>query len=436
MMKTFFKGFARAFLVWLMAQGLPMLLYVGIGIGVYGQLEGWNEASTVYFLVVTATTVGYGDLCPETPAGRLFTCLYSLVGIIVLMSAMAPIVEWILEKRKWIDELIEESLEAAGIEEDQDASVSVEDARLAALVDADGDGVVTREEAAELAGHKFNYTFKYLRALSGPFLVFLIGLGLGLGVLGLNIIDAIYFTVITMTTIGYGDMSFIAGDDGDEWVQWVGVLYLPLAVTALADAVSEFSRIAVRKNIRSTNYEATVDQLLLDEAKGNPHEKLTEAEFLISVLKSHDIIDDATLRTIRIQFARLTSHCTFEKDEVPVLDARAVFESLKSQGRIVDKSALGALDEDAVQRLLEKAGDRPLTYINLSHADGGFQEWHKKHWLPRVLGYEHDAGMEEEGVQQPIKPFDMKTPAFQVIQSMKTHTDQGARLPSPAKNLL
>tara|TARA_B110001452_G_scaffold185009_1_gene155582 strand:- start:226 stop:399 length:174 start_codon:yes stop_codon:yes gene_type:complete len=48
-------------------------------------------------LVVTSTTVGFGDLCPETPAGRLFTCLYALVGIIVLMSeAMTPEKRWVM----------------------------------------------------------------------------------------------------------------------------------------------------------------------------------------------------------------------------------------------------------------------------------------------------------------------------------------------------
>ena len=396
---------------WLKTQGVYMLLYVVIGIGVYGQLEGWDAPDTVYFLVVTSTTVGFGDLCPETPAGRLFTCLYALIGIIVLMSAMAPIIEWVLEKRKLIEEGLEKVAEAAGLEDlDAPAKTTIADARLAALVDADGDGVVSAEEAAELAGEKFNYWPRYLRALSGPVLVFLIGLGLGLGVMRLSLIDATYFTVITMTTIGYGDISFIDGP-----VQWVGVLYLPLAVTALADAVSEFSSIAVRKRIRSTNYEATVDQLLLDEAKGNPNEKLTEAEFLISVLKSHDIVDDATLRTIRLQFARLISHNqSHNKDEVPVLDAKAVFASLKHQGRVADMS--------------EKTNAKPgVAYVNTKHTDGGFHEWSKSHWLPRVLGYEHDAHM-EGGEQEPRAQFDMKMPVVQVFK-----TAQGARLPSPAK---
>lgn len=78
-------------LYWLKTQGVYMLMYLIIGIGVYGQLEGWSAPDTVYFLIVTSTTVGYGDLCPETPAGRLFTCFYALVGIFALMSAATPI---------------------------------------------------------------------------------------------------------------------------------------------------------------------------------------------------------------------------------------------------------------------------------------------------------------------------------------------------------
>jgi hypothetical protein len=57
-------------------------------------------------------------------------------------------------------------------------------------------------------------------------------------------------------------------------------------VTALGDALSEVSSIAMRRSIRETDYLSQVDALLLDEARGDPDETLTEAEFLISVLKS------------------------------------------------------------------------------------------------------------------------------------------------------
>lgn len=53
------------------------LLIVGyfvVGALVYGYLEGWSPLDSSYFLMVTCTTVGYGDLCPTTRMGKLFTC--------------------------------------------------------------------------------------------------------------------------------------------------------------------------------------------------------------------------------------------------------------------------------------------------------------------------------------------------------------------------
>ena len=102
-------------------------------------------------------------------------------------------VEWVLGQRKLIEEGLEKAVQAAGLEEDPNAPAhaTIIDERMAAIIDADGDGVVSAAEAAEIAGKQYNYTQKYLRALSGPLLVFLIGLGLGLGVLRLSLIDSI-----------------------------------------------------------------------------------------------------------------------------------------------------------------------------------------------------------------------------------------------------
>ncbi len=48
----------------------------------------WTAVDSMYFAVVTMTTVGYGDLSPQTGGGRYFTILYQLFGIIV--SAAPP----------------------------------------------------------------------------------------------------------------------------------------------------------------------------------------------------------------------------------------------------------------------------------------------------------------------------------------------------------
>jgi|EP01046_Picozoa_sp_COSAG06_P084521 hypothetical protein len=41
-------------------------------------------AQAVYFTFVTCTTIGYGDMSPSTPGGRVFLVLYSLGGIATL----------------------------------------------------------------------------------------------------------------------------------------------------------------------------------------------------------------------------------------------------------------------------------------------------------------------------------------------------------------
>lgn len=67
----------------------PIFIYaviiIGIGAALYHWLEGWNWLDSVYFVVVTLTTIGYGDLHPTKPATKLITIFYGLNGIILLL---------------------------------------------------------------------------------------------------------------------------------------------------------------------------------------------------------------------------------------------------------------------------------------------------------------------------------------------------------------
>lgn len=46
------------------------------GTVVYHLLEDWSWVDSLYFSVVTLTTVGYGDLSPTTDLSKLFTVVY------------------------------------------------------------------------------------------------------------------------------------------------------------------------------------------------------------------------------------------------------------------------------------------------------------------------------------------------------------------------
>ena len=56
-------------------------LLLGVGMVFYHRVEGWSWLDSAYFCVVTAATVGYGDIHPVTPYGRLFTIFYIILGV-------------------------------------------------------------------------------------------------------------------------------------------------------------------------------------------------------------------------------------------------------------------------------------------------------------------------------------------------------------------
>jgi voltage-gated potassium channel len=58
----------------------------------YTTVEGWSVIDAVYFCAMSLATVGYGDVVPETDAGKLFTVIYVLAGIgtlVAFFSALA-----------------------------------------------------------------------------------------------------------------------------------------------------------------------------------------------------------------------------------------------------------------------------------------------------------------------------------------------------------
>ena len=57
-----------------------------IGTLFYNFVEGWKVIDSMYFSIITLTTVGYGDLTPITDAGKIFTMFYVLTGIGIIFA--------------------------------------------------------------------------------------------------------------------------------------------------------------------------------------------------------------------------------------------------------------------------------------------------------------------------------------------------------------
>jgi hypothetical protein len=61
------------------------ILIILIGTAIYHWLERWDWLDSFYFVMITLTTIGYGDFSPTTPLTKIITVFYGMNGIIVLL---------------------------------------------------------------------------------------------------------------------------------------------------------------------------------------------------------------------------------------------------------------------------------------------------------------------------------------------------------------
>ena len=61
-------------------------ILITLGTVSYHFIEGWSWVGSIYFSVVTLTTVGFGDFAPQTDEGKIFTIFYIILGIDMILG--------------------------------------------------------------------------------------------------------------------------------------------------------------------------------------------------------------------------------------------------------------------------------------------------------------------------------------------------------------
>ena len=60
----------------------------------------WDFVDCMYFTMATLTTVGYGDHATLSQRMRLVTCLFGLIGVLVIANSIGVIADWIADRAK------------------------------------------------------------------------------------------------------------------------------------------------------------------------------------------------------------------------------------------------------------------------------------------------------------------------------------------------
>jgi hypothetical protein len=63
------------------------------GTVIFRIVEDWSVLDSLYFCVITLTTIGFGDFSPETPTGKIFTICYVFIGLGFVTAFVSTLVQ-------------------------------------------------------------------------------------------------------------------------------------------------------------------------------------------------------------------------------------------------------------------------------------------------------------------------------------------------------
>jgi voltage-gated potassium channel len=67
---------------------------------VFHSVEKWSWIDSLYFSVVSLTTVGYGDITPVTDKGKLLVVVYLLIGIGIIAALINNMFKGVAARRQ------------------------------------------------------------------------------------------------------------------------------------------------------------------------------------------------------------------------------------------------------------------------------------------------------------------------------------------------
>ncbi|KAL6538478.1 cAMP-dependent protein kinase subunit [Orobanche gracilis] len=228
---------------------------------------------SVYFCIVTMTTVGYGDLVPNSPSTKFLACAFVFSGMALIGLILSKGADYIVEKQEIL------------------------------LIKA----LHMRQKfgPTEILSELENNRVRYKCFIMAGFLVVLLIIGTVFlaTVEKLNLVDAFYCVCSTVTTLGYGDKSFSTKAGRVFAIFWIltSTICLAQLLCYIAELNTESRQNALVQyvvNKKMTNVD-------LESADVDADGTVGAAEFIIFKLKEMGKINQDDISILLEEFENL-----------------------------------------------------------------------------------------------------------------------------------
>ncbi|XP_058076515.1 two-pore potassium channel 5-like [Magnolia sinica] len=260
-----------------------LLIYLSLGVAIYSLnpqhfsgIETHPVVDALYFCIVTMCTIGYGDIAPISPATKVFACVFVLFGFGFLDILLSGVVNYVLDLQ---ENMILTSIRVGG-------------------ADAFAKNYIFDAEKGRMR----------IRMKVGLALGVVVScIGMGSLVLyfveHLDWVDSIYLSVMSVTTVGYGDRAFktLPG-------RLFASIWLLFSTLAVARAFLYLAEARIDKRHRRItkwvlDRDLTVEDLLAADVNNNGF--ISKSEYVIYKLKEMGKIAEKDVLQICAQFDKL-----------------------------------------------------------------------------------------------------------------------------------
>jgi len=277
-----FEGSRRVILASLVA----IVAYFIFGAFVYSTwLDDQGFIDALYFSAVTASTVGYGDVLPVTDGQKVFTIFFILLGVVfVLGVALTLLVDDLYDAVNRAKKSAREVGELHLVEKFMKRHTKKK-IRLPANI-----------SGISAYGRVMLKNGIYITACFIPPIIFAF-------VEGWNVVETIYYSVVTFTTVGYGDIS-----PSNKWVRLAAVFYVPVSVVIFSRIFSSLSNVYMTRKTKEAERAFLNRKLTKEDIRAMDVDfdgKVTKEEYLMFMLVIMGKVDSIFINKLRSVFDKL-----------------------------------------------------------------------------------------------------------------------------------